>query len=355
MARSANWTSKIAALLLSVSACWSSIGTTANTSDGGTGSQTDAGGRRPPDGGSTADDSCAAIANLVVTSTSATAIELSWTGAPGTTIQVARESYCGAEGYVLLATLPAGATSYTDNTVQAQWVYWYKITATDPTTGMTASAAIATQADPMPGTACSGGAMPRASGVSADACPGEVDGGNRTTTDSGATMNDGSVHIMSGSSCPIAAGASPSTIQSTLNSCGSGNTAVFAAGTYGPITSTITIPCGVSLSGPPVPYSQAPNQKATINGSSSFIGWGFQTTPGCSTSQTIQYLEWNGQLPSNGGGFVNVVAGTKNLKILNSWLHGVNAPGASTGGQNNQADLIFLGLHEVWWACGSVG
>ena len=140
----------------------------------------------------------------------------------------------------------------------------------------------------------------------------------------------------------LSSGASQTTLQSALNSCGSGNTVALAAGTFGPITSTVTIPCGVSIIGPTVPYSQTPNQTATINGSSSFIGWGFQTKAGCSASQTIQYLAWNGELPSNGGGFLNVVAGTTNLTVLNNWLHGANAPGASTGGQANQAAQIFF-------------
>ena len=139
---------------------------------------------------------------------------------------------------------------------------------------------------------------------------------------------------------------SQSALQSTIKSAPNCALIVFAAGTYGPITSTITIPCSVSLSGPTVPYSQTPNQTATINGSSSFIGWGFQTTPGCSASQTIQYLAWNGQQPggNGGGGFLEITAGTTNLTVTNNWLHGVNAPSTDNGaGQNIQANLINFG------------
>jgi hypothetical protein len=96
-------------------------------------------------------------------------------------------------------------------------------------------------------------------------------------------------------------GASQSIIQSTISSAPSCATILFAAGTYGPLTSTIKIPCGISLSGPTVPYSQTPNQTATINGSSSFIGWAFQTTPGCSQSHVIQYLAWDGKQPGGRG------------------------------------------------------
>jgi MYXO-CTERM domain-containing protein len=117
----------------------------------------------------------------------------------------------------------------------------------------------------------------------------------------------------------------------------------FNAGTYGPITSTVTIPCGVSMTGPTVPYSQTPNQKATINGSSSFQGPGF-IYGGCGSSTptaAFQYLEWNGEQPSNGGGFIELNAGTNNVVINNNWLHGVNAPDPSSG-QSFQADLVYL-------------
>src|ERR1700679_915325 len=83
-------------------------------------------------------------------------------------------------------------------------------------------------------------------------------------------------------------------IAAAVASCGSGNTVSLNAGTYS-ITSTITLPCGVSIAGPTVPYSQTPNQTALINGSSSWGGVPFQTTSGCSVPQTIQYIQWNGQ------------------------------------------------------------
>lgn len=134
-------------------------------------------------------------------------------------------------------------------------------------------------------------------------------------------------------------GTSQSSVAATITGCVSGSWVTFPAGTYGPFTSVTTIPCGVNVSGPFVPYSETPNQTATLNGSSSFAGWGFQTTAGCSAPQTIQYLAWNGELPSNGGGFLNIVAGTTNLTVQNNWLHGVNSPGP---GYNNQADLIFM-------------
>src|SRR6202044_933294 len=77
--------------------------------------------------------------------------------------------------------------------------------------------------------------------------------------------------------------------------------------------------------GPVVPYSQTPNQTAIINGSTG-SNWGFNTTAGCSASQTIKYLDWNGGQPTNGGGFLQLVPGTQNVTVQNNWLHGVNAP-----------------------------
>ena len=148
-----------------------------------------------------------------------------------------------------------------------------------------------------------------------------------------------------GKTCPISAGASQATIQSALNSCGSGNTVVLAAGTYS-IGSTLTLPCGVSLSGPVVPYSQTHNQTAIINGSFGVGQFGpIVTTAGCSASQSIQYLEWNGGRPNNGnlnpggsgcldqnngsvpcgvggGNFIYVTPGTQNLTITNNYIHG---------------------------------
>src|ERR1700677_4823948 len=148
-----------------------------------------------------------------------------------------------------------------------------------------------------------------------------------------------------GKTCPIPSGASQATIQSTLNSCGSGSTVVLAAGTYS-IGSTLTLPCGVSISGPVVPYSQTHNQTAILNGSFGVGQFGpIVTTAGCSASQTIQYLEWNGGRPNNGnlnpggsgcldqnngavpcgvggGNFIYVTPGTQNLTITNNYIHG---------------------------------
>jgi hypothetical protein len=346
--------STIAALLLGVAACSSpNEGSTTEVGDSSmqaVNGDTSPGGAQGDGGGTTRDTgkpapsgaACTAIAGLAVTSTSSATIALSWAGAPGVAIQVARETYCATDSYVTLASLPAGATSYTDNTVQADWVYWYKITATDVTSDMSASAAIATQANTVPADGCSGGATHRPSGVAASACTmGTVDGGTSPTgTDGGGSQPYDPPPIPPSSICTtLSSGASQSTIQGALNSCGSGKTVMLSAGTYGPITSTVTIPCGVSISGPAVPYSQRHNQTAVINGTVG-EGPGFQTTAGCTVPQTIQDVEWNGGQPNpNGGQFLHMVSGSQNFSVRNSYMHGNNC-GAYCGDRN--AGLVYI-------------
>jgi hypothetical protein len=147
--------------------------------------------------------------------------------------------------------------------------------------------------------------------------------------------------------CTITAGMTGSQIQTALNACTSGQTASFPAGSYAMGTTTVTIPCGVSLSGPILTYSQTPNQTAILNGSSSngATHFAFQTTTGCSASQTIQWLDWDGKQPSDGGGFLQIIAGTTNLTVQNNWLHGVNTPGPGYGGVSGgggAGDLILF-------------
>jgi hypothetical protein len=147
----------------------------------------------------------------------------------------------------------------------------------------------------------------------------------------------------------LASGATQAAIQSALNGCGAGNTLAFSQGTYGPISSVVTIPCGVSMTGPVVPYSQTPSQLAiativAISGGISGGNWGFQINTPCVNSstnpQTIQYLAWNGGQPTNGGGFIFINPGVSGVTITHDWLHGVNAPG---GDGSFNAYLVMMG------------
>jgi hypothetical protein len=293
-------------------------------------------------GADTANASCAAVASFSAVSTSTTGIALGWSGAAGVSFQVSRKPYCTSDSYTVLTTLTPGATSYVDTTVQANWVYWYELVATDGS-GHTATAALSTQAATTAVPGCAGGITPSSSGVDPASCqapldmagqaPGDMAGASGTQPYDPPTIPPASICTT------LSSGASQSAIQSALSSCGSGKTLALSAGTYGPITSTVTIPCGVSISGPVVPYSQTHNQTAIINGTVG-DGPGFQTTAGCTVPQTIQDVEWNGGKPNpNGGQFLHMVSGTQNFSVRNSYLHGNNC-GAYCGDRN--AGLVYI-------------
>jgi Right handed beta helix region len=148
----------------------------------GDGSDSGSNTRPKPDAGPGTDASghgsevCAAIADYRTTATSPTAISLAWAGAPGTSVTVSRKTFCGTDAYVTLKTLPAGTTSYTDDTVQTDWNYWYAIAATDGA-GDTASVALATQAATDPANGCSGGVPGRSSGITATCGSSSADAG----------------------------------------------------------------------------------------------------------------------------------------------------------------------------------
>jgi hypothetical protein len=130
----------------------------------------------------------------------------------------------------------------------------------------------------------------------------------------------GRVHA---SNCPISAGASQSSIQTTLNACGGGNTAVFAAGSY-TFSSSVSWPCGVSISGPVVAYPGP--YTATIN--FSFGGaWAFDY-PACSvTGVSFKYMNVVGSRPSGGGGgAIYLAAGGGAAPLIEyNYFHGVQS------------------------------
>jgi Chitobiase/beta-hexosaminidase C-terminal domain/Bacterial Ig-like domain (group 2) len=123
------------------------------------------------------------------------------------------------------------------------------------------------------------------------------------------------------STCAISSGASESTIQSILNSCGSGNTATFAAGTY-LLSSMLQVPCGVSLAGPEVAWSNPSAYTATL--SSSVTGDPAVVFSGCSTAASVHYLNCDGGRPSpDGGQCFFFPAGTSNMTLSYNHFYGI--------------------------------
>jgi hypothetical protein len=123
-------------------------------------------------------------------------------------------------------------------------------------------------------------------------------------------------------------GMSTSTIQSNISSAPDCSLIVFAAGSYN-ITSQITIPCpktGMTLTGPATGYPQAWNARPTAALNAGYTqGYPlFAMTP-CASTQgvTIEYLEFNGNQPSSGGGSIYVPdAPYSNLTLEYNYFHG---------------------------------
>ena len=75
--------------------------------DGASGVTSDA----DADGGVRSGSPCAAVAGFGSTAEAAGEIDLSWTPQAGVACSLQRKSYCGSDGYELLAMLPAGSVS----------------------------------------------------------------------------------------------------------------------------------------------------------------------------------------------------------------------------------------------------
>lgn len=141
----------------------------------------------------------------------------------------------------------------------------------------------------------------------------------------------------------LSAGASVATINAALSSCAAagGGTVFLGAGTYS-INGTITIPCKVSLSGPVVTYSQTHYQTAIFSGS---VTQPIQTTAACGGSppyQHLSYIEWNGNHQNNGGGGVNIVAGTNGFVVDHNFMHGAFTTSYYDGG-TGMAQVLLSG------------
>ena len=136
----------------------------------------------------------------------------------------------------------------------------------------------------------------------------------------------------------ITSGMTTSQLQTAISACSSGQTAVFPAGSW-TITSTITVPNGVTMTGPAVGYSPIHHQTAVLALGSGFAGPMFSGSSG-SASQTWEYLECNGNEPSpNGGQCFYFPAGVSNVTVQNNYVHGNQG---NTSGEYWNAGLIYF-------------
>jgi hypothetical protein len=335
-----------------------------------------------PDGGAPT-TACAAVQGFQATATSATSVALSWAGASGYSVTVARKSYCGSDDYATIATLPAGASADVDSSVQASWVYWYKITADDGL-GHTSESAFATQAASSPVLGCPGGAAPQSSEVDANACSADStpDAGTSPMPDAGTTVTpSGSVpldcaHSTQPQICDFVAAqmtlksapatlstacktptnvvaVTPSNFASVLASIQPGHTAVFAPGTYN-VPSPITLVDGVNYCG----NESDPSQVVLTNSN----GFFFNNGSGGTTGMTIAGFTMNG-----GGVYVGINAKFSNVFVQHNVIqncqttngdgnYGAAVSGAQVGNMTIANNYIYNTLSGIrlWTFSGNV-
>ncbi|MGB0522271.1 MAG: PHB depolymerase family esterase [Flammeovirgaceae bacterium] len=93
-------------------------------------------------------NSIIAPSNVTATATGTSSIDLAWTdNATGETAYSVSRSTTSGSGFVTIATLPANATAYADNSLATNTTYYYQITVTDGNETETSSEATATTLD----------------------------------------------------------------------------------------------------------------------------------------------------------------------------------------------------------------
>jgi hypothetical protein len=145
----------------------------------------------------------------------------------------------------------------------------------------------------------------------------------------------------------ITAGMSASAVQTAITSCSSGATAQFGAGSYS-FSSTVSVPCGVSLAGPAVPLAPfSPDGHVhLLYGPTAIISatsYPVFSYGACATARSFEYLEVNTNHPSPDGGqaiYTANAGGVSNLTISFNYFHGNQAN--ASGGNNFQDGLILF-------------
>jgi hypothetical protein len=132
---------------------------------------------------------------------------------------------------------------------------------------------------------------------------------------------------------------SQSTLQSTIQNAPHCALVLFAAGTY-TITAPITVPCSVSLGGPPVGWARGDIYTAKINSAVSAGNYPLNF-PACTTAASVQYLSCNGGRPSpDGGGCIYIAAGVSNITVTENYLYGNQ--GNAGGGNYMEDSLLYF-------------
>jgi hypothetical protein len=132
---------------------------------------------------------------------------------------------------------------------------------------------------------------------------------------------------------------SQSTLQSTIQNAPHCALVLFAAGTY-TITAPISVPCSVSLGGPPVGWARGDIYTAKINSAVSAGNYPLNF-PACTTAASVQYLSCNGGRPSpDGGGCIYIAAGVSNITVTENYLYGNQ--GNAGGGNYMEDSLLYF-------------
>ncbi len=240
----------------------------------------------------------------------------------------------GSDSYSTLATLPAGSTSYTDNSVNPGWVYWYELTATDGA-GSSASAAVGIQASTGSMLGCSGGTAPQPSGVTGTCDSGAGGGSNGTGGGSNGTGGTAATApAAAAAAAPVAAapravggtstvtGGTPvacqnnqsdaALVQSALNS----DSVLSLSGTCLLGSTTLTMASNVTVHGPATlkytgsQYALASAGNGNTVDSLTFVGGGLELT--LNSGQTGQ----NGWTITNNQ-FQDITSGSNGINIRN--------------------------------------
>jgi Chitobiase/beta-hexosaminidase C-terminal domain/Bacterial Ig-like domain (group 2) len=171
------------------------------------------------------------------------------------------------------------------------------------------------------------------------------------------------MHAHASCTTPITAGMTNTEVQTALNSCSSGSTAAFPAGTY-TFTASVDWPCGVSITSPSATFGTS--KPVTINWTGS--GAAFNYPSSCSVAGVVfQGIEVAASPASRPGGGAIYLGGGGGAgpTIRFNYLHGIQGDGTvnySTDyseiyvdGNGSGSSVMWTGLNILWNVLGTTG